>query len=136
MRKIGLLVVAFLPVPLSAHAPLLSSQVMQPSCSVVTVHKGEVAPGLYPDQTGRSWDGRDMKATTTRTVYACDAFYGQGSVMQVTVPKKWFAQHCRVTVARDGKTPIAVKCDEIYMGAGHPERVDQAAAPPIKRAPR
>jgi hypothetical protein len=99
------------------------------SCSVVTVHKGDVAPGFYPDQTGRSWDGRDMKATKTRTVYACDAFYGGGSVMQVTVPKAWFAQHCTTQVARDGETSIGARCDEVYMGAGHPAFVKDAAAP-------
>lgn len=89
-----------------------------PECSVHTFQKGEGMAGLFPD------DAHVLKASKTRTVYLCDAFYGMGSTMQVTVPKPWFAQHC-TTAYENG-----ARCDAVYEGAGNPAAIAKAAAPP------
>lgn len=108
------------------HSNPPSTQFDVPTCSIHTYQKGDGMAGLFPDEA------HILKASKTRTVYICDAFYGGGSIMQVTVPKAWFAKHCAVNVARDGKTPIGARCDVVYEGAGAPAPITKAAAPPSK----
>jgi hypothetical protein len=103
----------------SNHQPLPSSPNQAAGvCSVHTFQKGDGMAGLFPDEA------HILKASKTRTVYLCDAFYGGGSIMQVTVPKVWFAQHCKAGGAD------AAQCDAVYMGAGAPAPITKAAAPP------
>lgn len=103
--------------------PVFGQSLHVATCSIHTYQKGDGMAGLFSDEA------HILKASKTRTVYICDAFYGGGSIMQVTVPKEWFTKHCTVNVARDGKTPIGANCDEVYMGAGAPEPINKAAAP-------
>lgn len=98
--------------------------VMQPGCVIAQVHKGDGMAGLFPDQA------HVMKASQTRTVYLCDAFYGMGSVMRITVRKPWFAAHCHQGSNLAGG--LAATCDEVFLGAGDPAPIREAAAPPSK----
>jgi hypothetical protein len=131
MKKILCLVAAVLLVVLSLpasaqdkpapHSTPTTPTVTVASCSVHTFQKGDGMAGLFRDEA------HILKASKARTVYLCDAFYGGGSIMQVTVPKAWFAQHC--DAAPNYADGAAAHCDEVYMGAGAPARIADAAAP-------
>lgn len=114
-----------LSVPAGAQVLPSSSNQERGHCSVSTFLKGEPMAGFFPDVD------HIIKASQTRTVYLCDAFYGAGSTMQITVPGAWFEQHCHTisTSTTTADSTVAV-CDHVYEGAATVTPIEAAAGPP------